>query len=169
LTFLHRVFYTWWLQAYFLLDFNMSFTHNPKDIVYSLFFPQGFWGDDILKDDLQMIKWSWIDQGGVLQNITYVINPRGATVFPKGHTPLDIPLHYVYIYVDTSWDEYNCQFISTLGVSFTLILTERNPLDTSGPKFIPKKKKYISYTISSSPNSSVVNCRRVDKHDISIS
>jgi hypothetical protein len=26
----------------FFLEFNMSFTHNPKDIVYSLFFTQGF-------------------------------------------------------------------------------------------------------------------------------
>jgi hypothetical protein len=25
-----------------LLEFNMSFTHNPKDTMYSLFFPQGF-------------------------------------------------------------------------------------------------------------------------------
>ena len=61
LTFPHRGFYVWWLQAYFLLEFNMSFTHNPKDIVYSLFFSQGFWGDDILKDRLQIIKWTWID------------------------------------------------------------------------------------------------------------
>jgi hypothetical protein len=34
----------------------------------------------------------------LLQNITYVINPRGATVFPKGHTSWDTPLH-LYISV----------------------------------------------------------------------
>jgi hypothetical protein len=34
----------------------------------------------------------------LLQNITYVINPRGATVFSKGHTPWDTPLH-LYISV----------------------------------------------------------------------
>jgi hypothetical protein len=45
------------------------------------------------------------DGGGVsafrfalLQNIIYVINPRGATVFPKGHTSWDTPLH-LYISV----------------------------------------------------------------------
>jgi hypothetical protein len=43
----------------------MSFTDDPKDIVYSLFFTQGFLGDNILEDSLQMIKWTWIDQGGV--------------------------------------------------------------------------------------------------------
>jgi hypothetical protein len=26
----------------FLLEVSVSYTHNPKDIVYSLFFPQGF-------------------------------------------------------------------------------------------------------------------------------
>ena len=50
------------------------------------------------KNIWQIIKWSWIDQGGVLQNITYVINPRGATVFPNGHTSWDTPLH-LYISV----------------------------------------------------------------------
>jgi hypothetical protein len=63
----------------FLLEVSVSSTHNPIDIVYSLFFPQGFWGDNILEDNLQMIKCIWIDQGGVLQIIVFVINPRGAT------------------------------------------------------------------------------------------
>jgi hypothetical protein len=40
-----------------------------------------------------MIKWTWIDQGGVLQNIVFVINPRGATDNSQG-TPLEnAPLH----------------------------------------------------------------------------
>ena len=69
LTFPHRGFYEWWLQAYFLLEFVWDYSHYPKDIVYSLFFPQGFWGDNILEDSLQMIKWILVDQGGVLQNI----------------------------------------------------------------------------------------------------
>ena len=52
----------------FLLETMWNYSHYPKDIVYSLFFPQGFWGDKILEDSWQMIKWTWIDQGGVLQN-----------------------------------------------------------------------------------------------------
>jgi hypothetical protein len=56
LIFPHMGFYAWWLQAYFLLEFEWDYSHYPKDIVYSLFFPQDFWGDDILEDVLQMIK-----------------------------------------------------------------------------------------------------------------
>ena len=93
LTFPHRGFYAWWLQAYFPFGVQVRLSHYPKDIVYSLFFSQGFWGDNILEDNLQMIKWTWIDQGGVLQNIVFVINPRGATDNSQG-TPLEnAPLH----------------------------------------------------------------------------
>jgi hypothetical protein len=35
-----------------------------------------------------MIKWIWIDQGGVLQIIVFVINPRGATDNSQGTHPL---------------------------------------------------------------------------------
>jgi hypothetical protein len=37
LTFPHRGFYAWWLQVYFLLEFKVRFTQNPKYIVYSLY------------------------------------------------------------------------------------------------------------------------------------
>jgi hypothetical protein len=53
-------------KAYFLLETMWDYSHYPKDIVYSLFFPQGFWGDQVFDDRLQLIKWIRIDQGGVL-------------------------------------------------------------------------------------------------------
>ena len=39
LTFPHRGFYAWWLQAYFPFGVQVRLSHYPKDIVYSLFFP----------------------------------------------------------------------------------------------------------------------------------
>jgi hypothetical protein len=62
-------FYEWWLQAYFSFGVQCEFYSWSKSIVYSLFFPQGFWGDETLDNSLQMIKWILVDQGGVLQNI----------------------------------------------------------------------------------------------------
>jgi hypothetical protein len=49
-----------------------------------------------MKDKLQMIKWTWIDQGGVLQNIVYkVINPY-LTVFSQRTHPLGDTASIVY-------------------------------------------------------------------------
>jgi hypothetical protein len=77
-----------------------DYSHYPKDIVYSLFFPQGFWGDQVFDDRLQMIKWIRIDQGGVLQNILYMwSNPsicRSDSYFPR-----DTPLGNSCIYTST--------------------------------------------------------------------
>jgi hypothetical protein len=42
LTFPHRCFYAWWLQAYFSFVVQVRLSHYSKDIVYSLFFPPGF-------------------------------------------------------------------------------------------------------------------------------
>jgi hypothetical protein len=103
LTFPHRGFYEWWLQAYFLLEVSVSSTHDPKDIVYSLFFPQGFWGDNILEDSWQMIKWTWIDQGGVLQNnilqsyMWYGDQSKGLDEHIPRDTPLDDDPCHMYI------------------------------------------------------------------------
>jgi hypothetical protein len=52
-----------------LFGIQVRLSHDPKNIVYSLFSPQGFWGDETLDHSLQMIKWILVDQGGVLQNI----------------------------------------------------------------------------------------------------
>jgi hypothetical protein len=45
-----------------------------------------------------MIKWTWIDQGGVLQNMLQCCDQsKGLDDFFQG-TPLgDVPLHFVYI------------------------------------------------------------------------
>jgi hypothetical protein len=80
----------------FLLEVSVSSTHDPKDIVYSLFFPQGFWGDDILKDKLQMIKWTWIDQRGVLQNMLPWCD-QPLSVLSQGTHPLGDTVLYLYI------------------------------------------------------------------------
>jgi hypothetical protein len=78
----------------------MSFTHNPKDIVYSLFCPQGFGGDNILEDSLQMIKWTWIDQGGVLQNMLQCCDQsKGLDDFFQGTHPLGMYPFTLYIYL----------------------------------------------------------------------
>ena len=82
-----------------------------KSIVYSLFFPQGFWGDGILKDNLQKIKWTWIDQGGVLQNIC-IIYDQLLTVIPR-----DTPFgrHCIYLYINKDLcnkDNSLCHFLS---------------------------------------------------------
>jgi hypothetical protein len=56
------IFPTWvlWMMFTSIFHFGVQarFTHNPKDIVYSLFFPQSFWKDNILEDNWQMIKWT---------------------------------------------------------------------------------------------------------------
>ena len=96
LTFPHRGFYEWWLQAYFLLEFVWDYSHYPKDIVYSLFFPQGFWGDQEIDDRLQMIKWIRIDQGGsVTKHFVHVINSLTRQLFPRD-TSLGRTLSLVY-------------------------------------------------------------------------
>jgi hypothetical protein len=50
---------------------------------------------------LQMIKWTWIDQGGVLQNmLLHYDQPKGFDNVSPGDTPFgDIPVHVVYISV----------------------------------------------------------------------
>jgi hypothetical protein len=53
-----------------------------------------------LDDNLQMIKCIWVDQGGVLQNVSHVINPNWWQLLPKGRTPWGpCVLHYIYIYL----------------------------------------------------------------------
>jgi hypothetical protein len=61
LIFPHGGFYEWWLQAYFLLEFEWDYSHYPKGIMYSIFFPQGFWGDKILEEQLtdHQMKLDW--------------------------------------------------------------------------------------------------------------
>ena len=84
LTFPHRGFYEWWLQAYFLLEFVWDYSHYPKDIVYSLFFPQGFWGDKILEEHLtdHQMKLDW-SRGSVTKY--YICDQsKGCDSFPQG-------------------------------------------------------------------------------------
>jgi hypothetical protein len=112
-------FYEWWLQAYFLLEFVWDYSHYPKALCTPYFSHRVFEEIRSWKNSWQIIKWSWIDQGGVLQNITYVINPRGATVFSKVHTLRDTPLHlYISVMI--------CG-IQTLVVCLSL----RSPLSTT--------------------------------------
>jgi hypothetical protein len=56
-----------------------------------------------LEDSWQIIKWTWIDQGGVLQNnilqsyMWYDDQSKGLDEhIPKGHTPWWWPLSHVY-------------------------------------------------------------------------
>ena len=98
----------------FLLETMWNYSHYPKDIVYSLFFPQGFWGDQILDDNLQMIKCIWVDQGGVLQKVSHVINPNWWQLLPKGRTPWGpCVLHYIYIYLCNK-ETLLCHFVSVV-------------------------------------------------------
>lgn len=47
-----------------------------------------------------MIKCIWVDQGGVLQKVSHVINPNWWQLLPKGRTPWGpCVLHYIYIYL----------------------------------------------------------------------
>jgi hypothetical protein len=78
--FSHRDFYTWWLQAYFLLEFYMSFTHNPKAL-YTPYFSHRVFEEIWL--EIPADRWSnevGIDQGGVLENILCDRIPRDATL-----------------------------------------------------------------------------------------
>jgi hypothetical protein len=80
----------------FLLEFNMSFTHNPKDIVYSLFFPTGFlrrwYIGRQLADDLVDLDWS----RGSVRKYCHVINPLPWQFSPKGHTLWETLYPHVY-------------------------------------------------------------------------
>jgi hypothetical protein len=53
----------------------------------------------------------------VLQNITYVINPRGATIFPKGHTSWDTLLH-MYINITPASIKEQLSFSVSLSLYF---------------------------------------------------
>jgi hypothetical protein len=127
----------------------MSFTHNPKDIVYSLFFPQGFWGDNILEDSLQMIKWTWIDQGVVLQNnmlqsyMAYSDQSKGLDEhIPKGHTPWGWPLSLVYKQVPLC-NKHNCDCLCHLSQSrYHWLLTVRSACacERAAGSALPTKK-----------------------------
>ena len=80
LIFPYRGFYEWWLQAYSILEFNMSFTHNPKALCTPYFSHRVFEEIIYLKT---VDRWSnevGIDQGGVLENLPCDLIPRGATV-----------------------------------------------------------------------------------------
>jgi hypothetical protein len=84
-------------------------THNPKYFVYSLFFPQGFWGDNILEDSWQMIKWTWIDQGEVLQNMLQCCDQsKGLDAFSPRDTPLGDVSFHLYINSILCNKEQNC-------------------------------------------------------------
>jgi hypothetical protein len=93
--FSHRGFYTWWLQAYFLLEFYMSFTHNPKAL-YTPYFSHRVFKEIWL--EISAHRWSnevGIDQGGLLENILCDRIPRDATL--RGVPSL-------CIYIHTSWE-----------------------------------------------------------------
>jgi hypothetical protein len=83
-------------SIFFFWKFNMSFTHNPKDIVYSLFFPQGFWGDKILKEQLtdHQMKLDW-SRGSVTKY--YICDQsKGRDSFLQGTHPLGYTPSLVY-------------------------------------------------------------------------
>jgi hypothetical protein len=67
-----------------------------------------------------------------------VINPRGATFFPKGHTPWDTPLH-LYISVMISGIQTLSVILSILYVSLPL---KFNTLDYSTP---PVRRAHVSH------------------------
>jgi hypothetical protein len=104
LTFPYRGFYAWWLQAYFSFRVQYEFYSWSKSIVYSLFFPQGCWGDNILEDNLQMIKWTWIDQGRVLQYVCSIPS-IGCDSFSPSDTPFGEAL--VRLYINTVFPAMN--------------------------------------------------------------
>jgi hypothetical protein len=56
----------------------------------------------------------------VLQNITYVINPRGATIFPKGHTSWDTLLH-MYINITPASIKEQLSFSVSLSLYFNTL------------------------------------------------
>jgi hypothetical protein len=63
----------------------VSFTHDPKALCTPYFSHRVF--EEIIYWKTKMIKWNWIDQGGVLQY--FVTNPlqRARRFLPKGHIP----------------------------------------------------------------------------------
>jgi hypothetical protein len=72
----------------------VSFTHDPKALCTPYFSHRVF--EEIIYWKTKMIKWNWIDQGGVLQY--FVINPlqRARLFLPKGHIPWGCTL-WLYI------------------------------------------------------------------------
>jgi hypothetical protein len=67
-----------------LLEFMWDYSHYPKDTVYSLFFPQGFWGDKILEEQLtdHQMKLDW-SRGSVTKY--YICNQsKGCDSFAQG-------------------------------------------------------------------------------------
>jgi hypothetical protein len=72
----------------------------------------------------------------LLQNITNVINPRGATVFPKGHTSWDTPLH-LYIIVMIC----GIQTVLSFCLSLNLVTTEYTSTRYQPRCFPPSQKR----------------------------
>ena len=59
--FSHRGFYTWWLKAYFPLEFNVSFTHDPKALCTPYFSHRVFrrwYIERHIEDDQMDLDWS---------------------------------------------------------------------------------------------------------------
>jgi hypothetical protein len=112
-----------------------------------------------LDDNLQMIKCIWVDQGGVLQKVSHVINPNWWQLLPKGRTPWGpCVLHYIYIYLCNK-ESILCHFVSVLfhlplstaiehNSSPSHVLSSHN-LVCSGSSSSPGKRK--SSTTSRSP------------------
>jgi hypothetical protein len=126
LIFPYRGFYEWWLQAYSILEFNMSFTHNPKALCTPYFSHRVF---------EEIISWEtacrWSNGLGLIKGecykITYykvicdiVTNPRGSTNTSPRDTPLgDDPCH---MYIRTTLPAINN--VSVICLSLNLVTTE---------------------------------------------
>jgi hypothetical protein len=68
-----------------------------------------------MKDKLQMIKWTWIDQGGVLQNM-YITCDQPLTVIPRD-TPLGNHCRHLYINCPVTAIKNNSSVICILSIS----------------------------------------------------
>jgi hypothetical protein len=107
------------IKAYFLLEFEWDYSHYPKDIVYYLFFPQGFWGDKILEEQLtdHQMKLDW-SRGSVTKY--YICDQsKGCDSFPQGTHPLGYTPSLVYKCNDL-WNTSVAVILSILYVSFSL-------------------------------------------------
>ena len=81
--FSHKGFYTWWLQAYFLLEFNVSFTHDPKALCTPYFSHRVFEEMIYWKTTC---RWYW-SRGSVTKYCVQSDQPLSDSFLPRD-TPL---------------------------------------------------------------------------------